>query len=265
MAYVTVVFAYISGFFIIAIIANSNDVLLNGDYEFIDLTYPFDKNTVYWTDSQEFKFTKKIGVFDDDGFWYATNDFSAGEHGGTHIDAPNHFKVDGKYVGDITLDKLIVPLIIVDVSSKVNDDPDFELYKHDMDYMLNDNMGKPCFIVFKYGWSKFANDKNKYLGTRKNNTFNFPGMSGEVAQWITSSYKNVVGVGVDTASVDKGSTTDFPVHKAFAQADLFMVENVKLDLPVPEYGCTALILPMKIAKGTGAPLRLVAICPKRSS
>lgn len=44
-----------------------------------------------------------------------------------------------------------------------------------MDYMLNDNMGKPCFIVFKYGWSKFANDKNKYLGTRKNNTFNFPG------------------------------------------------------------------------------------------
>lgn len=69
MAYVTVVFAYISGFFIIAIIANSNDVLLNGDYEFIDLTYPFDKNTVYWTDSQEFKFTKKIGVFDDDGFW----------------------------------------------------------------------------------------------------------------------------------------------------------------------------------------------------
>lgn len=36
-----------------------------------------------------------------------------------------------------------------------------------------------------------------------------------------------------------------------------------LFLFVSEYGCTALVLPMKIAKGTGAPLRLVAICPKQ--
>ncbi|CAH2085524.1 unnamed protein product [Euphydryas editha] len=264
MVYLTDVLAFISGFFIINILANSNDILFNEDYEFIDLSYPFDKNTIYSPVSQNFMFIKKIGHFDDEGSWYASNDFAAGEHGGTHIDAPYHFKVDGKYVGDIPVDKLIVPLIIVDISSKVNNDSNFVLYKHDLDYILNDNMRKPCFIVFKFGWSKFANDKSKYLGITKNNTYNFPGISGEVAEWITSSYKNVVGIGVDTASVDKGSSTDFPVHKATAKAGLFNVENVKLDQHVPEYGCTALILPMKIALGSGAPLRLVAICPKRS-
>ncbi|XP_045449341.1 isatin hydrolase-like [Melitaea cinxia] len=265
MAYLIDVLVYISGFFIITITANFNDVLWNGDYEFIDLTYPFDNSTIYWMNSLQFMFNNKVAGFQDDGSWFAMNDFAAGEHGGTHMDAPYHFKADGKHIGDIPLEKLIVPLIIVDVSSKVNEDPNFELNMHDLDYRLNDNMGKPCLIVFKYGWSKFINDKTKYLGMTKNNTFNFPGMSEEVAEWITSSHKNVVGIGVDTASVDKGSATDFPVHKIFANAGLFNVENVKLDLPVPEYGCTALILPMKIAMGTGAPLRLVAICPKRTS
>lgn len=37
------------------------------------------------------------------------NDFAAGEHGGTHMDAPYHFKADGKHIGDIPLEKLIVP------------------------------------------------------------------------------------------------------------------------------------------------------------
>ncbi|XP_047531697.1 isatin hydrolase-like isoform X1 [Vanessa atalanta] len=263
MAYFTVVFSFLSGYLFLTVLANTNNILFNGDYEFIDLTYPFDKNTIYWPDSRSFEFTKKIGAFQNDGSWYASNEFSAGEHGGTHIDAPYHFKVNGKYVGDIPLDKLIVPLIILDVSSKVNNDSNFVLYKHHLDYMLNDNFGKPCFLIFKFGWSKFAGDRTKYLGVNKNNTLNFPGLSEEVAEWITSSYKNVVGLGVDTASVDPGSSTDLPVHKIAAKAGLFNVENVKLDQPVPEYGCTALILPMKITWGSGAPLRLVAICPKQ--
>ncbi|XP_061385407.1 kynurenine formamidase-like [Danaus plexippus] len=130
-------------------------------------------------------------------FRYAANDFEAGEHGGTHIDAPYHFQVNGKHVGDIPTEKLIVPCL-----------------------------------------------------------------SAEVAEWITSSYKNIIGVGVDTASVDPGSSTGFDAHKILTKSGLYMLENVKLDENVPDYGCTALILPMKIAKGTGAPLRLVAICPK---
>ncbi|CAH2085520.1 unnamed protein product [Euphydryas editha] len=265
MANLVVVLTYIlvSGIFISKALANLNDIIFNGDYEFIDLTYPFDEHTVYLPNTKNFEFTKKIERFQNDGTWYSSNEFVVGEQAGTHIDAPYHFKATGQCVGDIPLDKLIIPLIIADIGSSVNNDSNFVLYKHHLDFMLNDNMGKPCFIIFKFGWSKFYKDKNKYLGITKNNTFNFPGLSGEVAEWITSSYKNIVGIGVDTASVDPGSGTDFFAHKTFANAGLFIVENVKLDQPVPEYGCTALILPMKISSGSGAPLRLVAICPKQ--
>lgn len=42
-------------------------------------------------------------------FRYASNDFAAGEHGGTHIDAPYHFLKEGLHVGELPLEKLIVP------------------------------------------------------------------------------------------------------------------------------------------------------------
>ncbi|XP_023934914.1 isatin hydrolase [Bicyclus anynana] len=255
-AFNSIVFAFVHS-------PSLNDVLFNGGYDFIDLTHSFDKSTIYWPTMKNFTFTEKFKEISEDGSWYAANNFAAGEHGGTHLDAPYHFNLNGIRVGAIPLDKLIVPLIVADISSKVNDDPNFVLQKHHLDNMLNNNFGKPFYIVFKFGWSKFFDDRDRYLGIQANGTFNFPGLSEEVAEWITSSYKNIVGIGVDTASVDPGSSIDFPVHKIASAAGLFNTENVKLDVTVPDYGCTALILPMKIASGTGAPLRLVAICPKQ--
>lgn len=54
-----------------------------------------------------------------------------------------------------------------------------------------------------------------------------------MAEWITSSYKNVVGIGVDTASIDPGSSEDFPAHKINSAAGLYNIENVKLDVTIP--------------------------------
>ncbi|XP_063633135.1 isatin hydrolase-like [Cydia splendana] len=239
-----------------------NDIISNGDLVFNDLSHTFDEKTIYWPYVKPFAFTKKTADIREDG-WYASNEFEAGEHGGTHMDAPYHFYKEGKFVGEIPMEKLILPLIIVDISSRVNNDPNFVLNKHHLDYLLNDNNGKPCMIIFRFGWSKFYGDKHKYLGMNETaGTLNFPGLSQEVAEWITTSYKNVVGIGVDTPSLDPGSSTTFPVHRITMTAGLYGMENVKLDTPVPEYGCTGVAMPMKIAKGTGGPLRLAAICPK---
>lgn len=59
------------------------------------------------------------------------------------------------------------------------------------------------------------------------------GISPEVAEWIVNSYKNVVGIGVDVASVDPGHSTDFPVHKILQGAGLYNLENVNLNTHVP--------------------------------
>ncbi|CAG4945452.1 unnamed protein product [Colias eurytheme] len=220
---------------------------------------------MYWPGAQKFDFINQKIVELGDGTQYALNDFATSEHTGTHVDAPYHFNEHGQFVADIPLEKLIVPLIIADLSSIVNDDPNFVVQKHHLDYMINDNFGKPCLIVFKFGWSKFINDRNKYLGLGANKTLNFPGLSGEVMEWITTSYKKVVGIGVDVSSVDPGSSKNFTAHKIAAAAGLYNIENVNLSRSIPEYGCTALVMPMKISKGTGGPVRFVAVCPKETT
>ncbi|KOB57216.1 Kynurenine formamidase, partial [Operophtera brumata] len=143
---------------------NVNNELFSGQYEFIDLSHPFDNLTVYWPGVQRFEFTKKTEQFIGQNMsWYAANEFTAGEHGGTHLDAPYHFSSTGKHVGEIPL-----------TNSKVNDDPNFVLYKHDLDYILNDNLGKPCVLIFKFGWTKYYNH-TKYLGiNEQDKTLNFP-------------------------------------------------------------------------------------------
>lgn len=50
-------------------IKNSNEFLFDGQFEFIDLTHSFDKNTVYWSDSRNFTFTNKVADFTEDGSW----------------------------------------------------------------------------------------------------------------------------------------------------------------------------------------------------
>lgn len=46
-----------------------NEVLFSGNYEFIDLTHPYDNSTIYWPGSQKFVFTKKVAGYRRDGTW----------------------------------------------------------------------------------------------------------------------------------------------------------------------------------------------------
>ena len=62
--------------------------------------------------------TKVIANFTPDGYYLEIYDISASEHGGTHLDAPAHF-ARGKLTTDqIPLDRLIGPVVRVDISAK---------------------------------------------------------------------------------------------------------------------------------------------------
>ena len=60
-------------------------------------------------------------------YFYSSNSFCASEHGGTHLDAPIHFAKGKHTASEIPLKKLIAAPFIVDVSSEVNSNPDFQI------------------------------------------------------------------------------------------------------------------------------------------
>lgn len=66
-----------------------------------DLTHVYDQHTVYWPTERKYKFQlKNVYRFYDQitNSYYEANRFSTAEHGGTHLDAPLHFKINGKDV-----------------------------------------------------------------------------------------------------------------------------------------------------------------------
>ena len=65
--------------------------------------------------------------------FYSAYTFCTPEHGGTHIDAPVHFSEDGWPLGDVPIERLIAPGVIIDVSEKASQDRDYRLSREDVE------------------------------------------------------------------------------------------------------------------------------------
>ena len=84
----------------------------------IELSYQFNNDTIYWPTALSFKHILEFANFTADGYYYSAYQISASEHGGTHLDSPRHFSA-GKWTTDqIPLDRLIGPAIKINISSK---------------------------------------------------------------------------------------------------------------------------------------------------
>src|SRR2546423_11000844 len=92
--------------------------------EIVDLTYPFDAQTLYWPNSPSgFELKQLAHGMTPGGYFYAANVISAPEHGGTHLDAPIHFAEHGLTADNIPLRQLIAPAVVIDGSAKAAADP----------------------------------------------------------------------------------------------------------------------------------------------
>ena len=65
------------------------------------------------------------------------------------------------------------------------------------------------------------------------------------------------------ASIDHGPSRDFMVHRIAAAANVPGLENLAGLERLPARGATLFALPMKIEGGSGGPLRVIALVPRR--
>jgi kynurenine formamidase len=73
--------------------------------------------------------------------------------------------------------------------------------------------------------------------------------------------RRVKAVGIDTASIDYGQSTKFETHVALLSQNVPVFENLANLHDLPARGFDVIALPMKIAGGTGGPLRIIAVVP----
>ncbi len=240
------------------------DLLSRGTW--VDLSYPFDSTTIYWPTAQPFRLEVVSAQRTAAGFYYAANNLSAAEHGGTHLDAPVHF-AEGKHTTDqIPLVQLMGPAIVVDVSAEAARSRDYRLTPDVIDVWerVNGPIPARAIVLVRTGWGGRWPDRVRYLGTAKTGPeavpeLHFPGIHPDAARRLVE--RRVDAVGIDTPSIDYGQSTTFDTHQILFAADIPAFENVaSLDL-LPATGAFVIALPMKIAGGSGGPLRIVALLP----
>ena len=114
-----------------AISSTSFEDVAAGKCTVIDLTYPLYKSNAYWPAPSYAPFTyKPVATLKDNGVFSGA--YSAPEHLGTHIDAPNHFEDNQPSVDEINLETLIGSASVIDVSDKVENNTDYELAVEDI-------------------------------------------------------------------------------------------------------------------------------------
>ncbi len=86
----------------------------------------------------------------------------------------------------------------------------------------------------------------------------FPGLHPDAAAWLVAN-RSIAAIGIDTASIDYGQSTLFESHRALFAKDIPAFENLASLERLPARGAHVIALPMKIAGGSGAPLRVIAI------
>lgn len=234
----------------------------------VDLTHAFDDKTLYWpTAPSTFDLERLSYGKTEAGFFYAANSFCTPEHGGTHLDAPIHFAAGKRTADQIPPEQLIAPAVVVDVSAQAAADADYRLTLQDVRAWEEKNGAVPekAIVLLRTGWGKRWPDRKRYLGDDKPgdaSNLHFPSYGAEAARYLIEQRK-VAALGVDTASIDHGPSKDFIVHQIAGGADVPGLENVARLEELPATGAWVIALPMKIAGGSGGPVRIVALVPSR--
>ncbi len=235
--------------------------------EWIDLTYAFDENTIYWPTAESFRLDTVFAGITDSGFYYTAFQYCAAEHGGTHLDAPIHFAEGKRTMDEIPLSQLIGPAVVVDVAKKALASPDYQVGTADLIAWeeAHGRLPSGVIVLIRTGYGQYWPDRVRYMGTDERGPaavakLHFPGLHPDAAKWLVTKRK-IHAIGLDTPSIDYGQSTLFESHQVLFEQNIPAFENLAhLDL-LPETGFWVFALPMKIKGGSGGPLRIVALKP----
>jgi len=231
----------------------------------VDLSYPFNAQTVYWPTAEAFHLEKDFEGVTEKGYYYSAYKYAAAEHGGTHIDAPVHFAKGHNTVDQIPLEQLMGPAIVIDVTSQCGNNPDYRVSTEDFQNWEKQNGKIPAasIVLLRTGFGKYYPDRKRYLGTEERGAaavakLHFPGLHPDAARWLTTA-RSIKAIGLDTASIDYGQSTLFESHRTLFEKDVPAFENLANLDKLPLKGFSIIALPMKIEGGSGGPLRIIAV------
>ncbi len=193
-----------------------------------------------------------------DGFY--TKEWTLEEHVGTHIDSPGHFALGAPLVDELDPSTLVAPIVVVDIKDKAAADPNATVEVADLVRWerRHGRIPRRALVCMNSGWAAKVDDGDTYRGGAGFPDLNFPGFSADATEWLVAR-RRVVGIGVDTLSIDPGNSATFDVHVSFLAAGGYGIENLANLDAIPARGATGFVGPIPWEEGSGSPCRVLAV------
>ena len=234
-------------------------VWIGADYKVVDLTHVITPDMPVWPGDPK-PTIKPMATVEKDG--YFLNEFSIGEHSGTHFGAPAHFIEGGKTVDAIPADTFILPAVVIDISKKCKNNPDYSLTVEDILSWEKENGKIPegSLVMAYTGWDEKWGDAKEFFGFDENGGMHFPGFSEEAVIFLMEK-RGVKGLGIDTHGIDPGYDEEYKSNTALFERGGFHLENLANLGKLPPKGFYVFIGALPIKGGSGSPARVLALIP----
>jgi kynurenine formamidase len=181
------------------------------------------------------------------------------EHTATHLDVPAHFIVGGRTTPQLTLDELLAPIAVIDISQRAASNPDTLVTIDDLRSYerKHGKIKRGSLVAMNSGWDARVGNEAAYRNTDASGTMHFPGWSAAAVDWAIDE-REIAAIGVDTLSLDPGNATAFVAHVALLGSNKFGIENIANLGKIPPKGATAFVGVIPWEEGSGGPARVIA-------
>ncbi len=245
--------------------------IAGGGIEVVDLTMTLDQKvpTIVMPPElgQSWPFRmEEISRYDHRGPATYWNNFSCGEHTGTHFDAPVHW-ISGKDLPENATDTIRPELFlahacVIDCSAEAKADPDYLLTVERVRAWEAEHGRIPprSWLLMRTDWS-LRRDPVDWLNMSDDGAHT-PGPHADLVPWLIDE-RDVVGFGSEAVGTDAGQAAHFPVpypcHYHMHGRNRFGLPSlVNLD-KLPPQGAVLITPPLKIRQGSGSPVRALAL------
>lgn len=228
---------------------------------FTDLTHAFHPDQPHFP---EFPNEVRETLFDlEKGDGFTAHRYAIVGQWGTHVDPPSHFIPGGRALDQIPVEDMILPLVVLDITDRVSDDPDSAPVLADVLEWETRNGAIPpgSFVALRTGWSRRWPDAEAMANRDAGGLSHTPGWSQEVLSFLIEQ-RSIAAVGHEQTDTDPGLATsrqDFSLETYVLAQDRWQIELLANLDGLPEAGAAIVATWAKPLGGSGFPARVFAI------
>ncbi|HLB14511.1 MAG TPA: cyclase family protein [Burkholderiales bacterium] len=215
---------------------------------------------------------EEVSRYDERGPAWYWNNFSCGEHTGTHFDAPIHWvsgkDLPGNAVDTIPPENFVGPACVLDCSKESAADPDFLLTVPWIKKWEKRHGRIPprAWVLMRTDWSKTWTEMRDPVAYQNYDETgqHTPGPDVDAVKFLVAE-RDVLGFGTESIGTDAGQAyhlrPPYPCHYYMHGAGRYGLQCLTNLDRLPATGAIVFAAPLKIRNGSGSPLRVLALVP----